>query len=130
MRKYIKYIVTVSIGLAMSAAIIFSGNILNLESKTEIMKLLTNSFFVPGILIFGFGLLILASNGGTFDMLVYGTKKFFDLFRKPEQRKITNTFYDYRKAKQETPLDFVYLVLIGLGFILVSVIFLILYYQV
>ena len=78
---------------------------------------------------FLFGILVVASNGGTFDMLVYGTKKFIDIFRKPQHRKITNTFYDYRKVKQENPGDFLYLILVGLGFILVSVVFLIIYYQ-
>ncbi len=129
MRKYLKYIITILVGLAMSIAII-SGSIAKAETTTEIMKILTNAFFVPGILILGFGLLIIASNGGTFDMLVYGTKKFFDMFRKPQYRKITDTFYDYRKAKQETPIEFMYMILIGLGFIIISVVFLILYYQV
>jgi hypothetical protein len=130
MKKYLKYIITTGIGILMCVGVILIGDISNQESISDVMKILTNAFFVPGILILGFGLLILASNGGTFDMLSYGTKKFFDLFRRPQYRKITDTFYDYRKAKQENPIDFMYMIFIGLGFLVISVVFLVLYYQV
>ena len=127
MKNIIKYIVTVTIGLVISSLIMFSNDIFNQESKTEAMKILTNSYFVPGVLILGFGLLVVASNGGTFDMLIYGTRKFFDLFRKPHNRRITETFYEYRKTKQESPMEFLFMIFVGLGFIVVSLIFLILY---
>ena len=130
MKKIWSYIINFVIGISISLAIMLSKNVFKQVSSSEVMHILCDSFFVPGILILGFGLLVVASNGGTFDMLIYGTKKFFDLFRKPQYRKITNTFYDYRRAKEEHPGEFLYLVLVGLGFIIVSLIFLIFYYQV
>ena len=129
MRTWMKYLITFTVGLAISALIIFPG-VFKQETESDVLKVIVNGFFVPGIFILGFGLLVLASNGGTFDMLIYGTKKFFDMFRKPQYRKINNTFYDYRKAKQEYPGEFLYLILTGLGFIIISLIFLIFYYQV
>ena len=130
MRGWLKYIITIGVGLIIAATIIFGGNVFNQESTSDVMKLLVNGFFVPGVLILGFGLLVVASNGGTFDMIVYGTKKFIDLFRKPQYRKITNTFYDYRRSKQEHPGASAHLVLVGIGFIVVSLILLIFYYKV
>ena len=129
MRNWLKYVITIGVGLVLAALIIFPG-VFKQESTSDVYKLLVNGFFVPGVLILGLGLLVVASNGGTFDMLVYGTKKFFDMFRKPHHRKITDTFYDYRRAKQEHPGAFGFLVLTGLGFIIVSLILLIFYYQV
>ena len=129
MRNWLKYVITICVGLVFAALIIFPS-VFNQETAADVYEVLVNAFFVPGVLIFGFGLLVLASNGGTFDMLVYGTKKFVDLFRKPQHRKITDTFYDYRKAKQEHPGEFGYMILTGLGFIIVSLILLVFYYQV
>ena len=129
MRSWLKYLITVGVGLVFAALIIFPG-VFKQESASDVYKLLVNGFFVPGVFILGIGLLVLASNGGTFDMLIYGTKKFFDMFRKPQYRKITDTFYDYRKAKQEHPGEFGYMILTGLGFIIVSLILLVFYYQV
>ena len=129
MRNWLKYLITVGVGLVFAALIIFPG-VFKQESTSDVYKLLVNGFFVPGVFILGIGLLVLASNGGTFDMLIYVTKKFFDMFRKPQYRKITDTFYDYRKAKQDHPGEFGFLVLTGLGFIIVSLILLIFYYQV
>ena len=129
MRNWLKYVITTCVGLVFAALIMFPS-VFKQETTSDVYKILVNAFFVPGILIFGFGLLVLASNGGTFDMLVYGTKKFADLFRKPHNRKITDTFYDYRRAKQEHPGEFGYMILTGLGFIIVSLILLVFYYQV
>ena len=129
MKNWLKYVITAAIGFAMAALIIFTGGVFNQPTKADTIELLVNGFFVPGVIILGFGLLVVASNGGTFDMLVFGTKKFFDLFRKPHNRRITDTFYDYRKAKQEHKGEFLYMILVGLGFIIVSLILLIFWYQ-
>ena len=129
MRNWLKYVITICVGLAIAALIIFPS-VFNQETASDVYKVLVNAFFVPGVLILGFGLLVVASNGGTFDMMVYGTKKFIDLFRKPQYRKITNTFYDYRRTKQEHPGAAAQLVLVGIGFIVVSLILLIFYYKV
>ena len=129
MKTLLKYGITTIIGLAFAALIIFGGDVLNQESTKDVIELVVNGFFVPGVVIFGIGLLVVASNGGTFDMLIYGTKKFIDLFRKPHNRRITDTFYDYRKAREEHKGEFLYLVLVGLGFIVISLIVLIFWYQ-
>ena len=94
------------------------------------MKILCDGFFVPGVVILGFGLLVVASNGGTFDMIVYGTKKFFDLFRRNAYKRVNETFYEYKKAKSDKKIEFLYMIITGLVFIAISIIFLVLYYNV
>ena len=76
-----------------------------------------------------FGLLVVSANGGTFDMLVFGTRQFFNLFRKKFNREEAQSFYEYRKAKSEHKNEFWYLVIIGLVYITLSAIFLIIYYN-
>ena len=88
----------------------------------------SNAFASPGILTICMGLLVVASNGGAFDMLAYGISSVFRLFRKdPIDRKYGN-FYEYRKAKQAKKRSFWYLVIVGAAFALISALLLIGYY--
>ncbi|MDD4212509.1 MAG: DUF3899 domain-containing protein [Bacilli bacterium] len=130
MKKTIRYLITSGVGCLIVLAIVLSKNIFGLDDAVEVYKVLTDAFFVAGVLITGFGLLVLASNGGTFDMLVYGVGRFFDLFRRDMMKVKHKTFYDYRVAKQDRKLGFGYLVIVGLAFLALSFLFLWLYYQV
>ena len=130
MKKYLKYIITSVIGLGVAAWVIFGKGILSKTELSEIYHILCDGFFVPGIILLGFGLLVIASNGGTFDMIVFGTRKFFDLFRRNPSTKLTSTFYEYRKAKSEVKLEFLFLIIPGLVLLIISMVFLILYYNV
>ena len=127
MKKYLEYIISSLIGLGLAAWVIFGKGILSKTELSDIYHILCDGFFVPGMLLLGFGLLIVASNGGTFDMLVYGTKKFFNLFRKNNQNRLAETFYDYKKAKSESKLEFLFLIIPGLVYLVISMIFLMLY---
>lgn len=125
-----KYIVTSIVGLVFAALIIFSKNIFGQTDSQTVFHILCDAFFVPGVCITCFGLLVFSSNEGTFDMLVYGTKKFFDLFKKDNSNEKHKTFYEYREAQRERKFSFAYLFYVGLAFIAVSMIFLILYYNI
>ena len=130
MKKYLNYIITFGIGLMVSLTIMLSKNVFKQASTSEVMHILCDSFFVPGVVLLGFGLLVVASNGGTFDMLIYGTKKFFNMFRKNPTKRLQETFYDYRTAKSENKMSFLHLIVVGLVFIAISIIFLLLWYEV
>lgn len=130
MKKYLGYIITFVIGLSVSFVIMLSKGVFSQDTSKEVMHILCDSFFVPGIVILGFGLLVVASNGGTFDMLVYGTKKFFSLFSKNPNKQLHETFYEYRVAKSENKGEFLHLIVVGLFFIVISIIFMILWYEI
>ena len=89
-----------------------------------------DAFCIPGALSIGFGLLVVASNGGTFDMLGYAAKTFFGLFRRnPLERKYGN-FYEYRKARREKKRSFWYMVIVGGAYLLVGIVLFVLSSQV
>ena len=126
MKKIKGYLITFGIGLILALLIVLFKDIFHAENAKKVFHILSDAFFVPGVLIAGFGLLVLASNGGTFDMLTYGIIRFFTFFKK-DLRVKHKTFYEYRTAQQENPRKFLYLVLTGLAFIVLSVIFLLIY---
>ena len=123
MKTIYKYLITGGIGLLIAFAVAVSKNIFFANELVDVIEILIDSFFVPGILLFCFGLLVLATNGGTFDMLTYGMARFISLFRKDHNDVKFKTFHEYTLAKHEENRPFGYLVIVGLIFIIISIIF-------
>lgn len=129
MKKYSKYFIALAVGLLIGGLVFYTKYTTSIETDKKVIASLIDASFVPGILMVCFGLLIVSVNGGTFDMLVYGTKQFFNMFRKKSHRREAQSFYEYRKAKSENKNEFWYLVIVGIFYLLISGIFLIIYYN-
>lgn len=129
MKKRRKYIITFGVGLLFVLLIVILKDIFKTNDPKTVFHILTDAFFSVGILILGFGLLIFASNGGTFDMLSYGFIKLIDVFRRDLSKVKYKTFYDYKVDKHESNKPFLYLVIVGIVFLLIAFIFLWFYYQ-
>lgn len=85
--------------------------------------------------IFGvlFWALLLVSKGGAFDMIVYGTKKFFfAIFKRDPLSGLPRTYseYVYEKRLKRGEDRFYYILFTGLFYLLLGVILLIISYQV
>jgi hypothetical protein len=94
MRLYQKYLITIGVAVVIGFLVALAEKIFFLRDTTEIIEALIDIFFVPGALIFGFGILVVATNGGTFDMLVYGIARFASLFKKEHNNVKFKTFLD------------------------------------
>ena len=130
MKKIIlRYSITFGVGLIIALVIMLSKSIFSQDNAKNVHHILTDAFFVPGVVICGYGLLVMASNGGTFDMLVYGVKRLFSLFQKDINKVKYKTFYDYRVAKQDEKKSFSHLVPVGIIFCGISFVFLMIYYN-
>lgn len=129
MKRFLKYGITSGVGLILVLIIISVKNIYGQTNVKDVMHILTDAFFVVGVVIFGYGLLVVATNGGTFDMMTYGITRFFSLFKRDVNKVKYRTFADYRIAKQDRKYSFLYLIIVGGIFIALSCIFLACYYQ-
>ena len=130
-KKILEYsITTVAAAIVIFIVLLIKGIFKEgLEAK-EIYLYLTDAFFAIGIIVAGFGLLVFAANSGAFDMLVYGIYRFFTLFKKKPHEVKYETFYDYHIAKAEKPkTDFLFMLIVGLVYIGISMIFLYNWYQ-
>ena len=128
-KKYLGSFITFLVGAAICLIILFSKNIFQETDPMKIYRTLTDAFFVPGIIIAGFGLLVLASNGGAFDMLSYGMMRFISLFKHDLNDIRFKTYSEYVSAKHETKHPYMYIVWVGLFYIALSLLFLYFYYQ-
>jgi len=129
MKKLKSYIITSVISLLCIFFIIWSKGIFNKTETKDVMLILTDAFFAVGAVVAGFGLLVVASNGGTFDMMVYGCSKFINKFRKDLSKEKHKSFYEYRLSKQEHKNSYGFLLIVGVSLILISMIFLYGYYE-
>ena len=119
MKKIFKYLITLLVGFALAAWVAISKGIFA-ETRPEIIfAILSDAFFVPGVLLFGVGGLIFVSNEGIFDGLTYGLVSFIDIFRKDKQNKY-RTFFDYKQSKGERDTSFGFMLICGISFIAAS----------
>ena len=121
-----KYLITLFVGFAAAFGIAYSKDILAQTDLKTIFHILTDSFCVPAVMIMGIGSLVFVSNEGGFDALSYGLTSFFDLFRKEKKNKF-RTFYDYKESRAEKSMPFAFMLISGLVFVALTVIFLLLY---
>ena len=122
----IKYIVSFVIGALLAFIIMWTRGIFSEHRTVQIMAILSDGFFVSGVVLASIGLIIFAGNGGVFDMLSFSMILFVSLFRKNLQRKYKD-FYEYREAKKGKKRSLAFLLISGLFYILVAGIFLIIY---
>lgn len=99
------------------------------KTGQSLMGDLCDAFFVPGVITAGLGALVFATNGGAFDMLAFGVKKLFDLFKRDMTKVKYRTFYDYRQAQKEKKRSFASLLIVGSAFVVIATVFLIVYLQ-
>lgn len=119
MKTLKRYLITLGVGFLAVFLIAVLRDIFSKVEPVEIYHILVDAFFSVGVLMFCGGLLVFSSNEGTFDMLVYGTSSFFDLFRKKSKKKYA-TFYDYRESRAGKKLKFGYIVISGLVLLAIS----------
>lgn len=129
-KKILPYLITAVLGIAITVIIICVNHIWERESAQGVMQILSDAFLIPGVIIGGVGLLVFASNGGAYDMLGYAMLMFFNLFRRDVNKRKYKDFYEYRQSKKDRKHGFAFMLIVGVVFIAVAVVFLILYYNV
>ena len=129
-KKILQYSITFGVCAIISFIVLVIRGVFSTRDTKELMRYFTDTFFAVGVLCACFGLLIMVSNGGAFEMLVYGVSRFFSLFKKNPNKVKYVTFYDYHvaRAEKEKP-QFLYFIIVGAIYVGISLIFLYQWYQ-
>ena len=77
--KLIRYGISSLICIIIAFCVLLGKDIFHQDDPKAIYHILTDAFFVPGVVMAGFGLLVFSTNEGTFDMLTYGVRRLFIL---------------------------------------------------
>lgn len=129
-KKILEYSISTAVCSILTFVLIWTKGTFTCESPKLMYKYLVDSFFTVGVVAIGFGLLVVVSNWGAFDFIIYGVYRFVTLFKKNHKDVKYQTYYDYHIARAEKEkAEFVYLVIVGAVFIAASLILLYFWYQ-
>lgn len=129
MKRILSYLITAVLGAISSVLILWNAGTFSQTNAVKIYGDLSDAFFVPGVIIAGLGLLVVASNGGVFRMLQFSVIKLVDLLRRDLTKVKYRTFYDYTQAKKDKKGDYWFMLIVGTVFIVIAVVFFVIYMQ-
>ena len=109
----------------MAYLIADSKNVFNETRLHFVYQLLSDSFFVPGVVITGFGLLVYVSNEGAFDGMKYAVMSFINMFKSRPEKKY-NSFYEYKERRKTRKVNPGFILYSGLTVLSFAVVFYIL----
>ncbi len=130
--KLLKYLVATGIGLVAAFAIACWRGVLELTELSKILSAISDGFFVMGVVYLGFGLMLLIVNEGILDIIGFGFKSLIYLFTPRRLDRDSGGYYEYRMKKKEERAQkrvSAHIAWIGAAFILVSVILVVVYYN-
>ena len=132
-KSLIPMLITLVFSIIATIIVLTIRKYLTLIDYFEKMAALSDAFFVPGVILVGFGILAIVANDGFFDIFSYGMIKLISTMRIHRRKDPDGPadFFEYRMAKhsQKKPLP-VYLFIIGGIDLALAVVFLILYQSV
>ena len=128
-RRWLPYVIAVAVltVITLVCAIPFNGY--SGGDAKPLVGAWSSAFTVPGIICLGVGLLIWCTNEGAFDMLSYGVKSLFRLFKKDVKDRKYGGYYEYQQARKNKKKPFLYMVVVGGAYLLVGIILTIIYSQ-
>ncbi len=125
-----KYVIASVVALILAMLIMYWQGIFEAETTQQIMQAISDGFFIVGFMYFGFGLLFVAAHAGTLDIISYGFRSVIWLFTPFRKTRDEGGYYEYKMKKKEKRKAVPYfLIWIGIALILISVVFLVLYYN-
>lgn len=131
MKRVWKYVTAAGIGGIIFLVAAISRGAFGFAETKEVVRVLSDSAFLSGVLLTGAGLLLFCADGGLFDMFAYGAVLLVCTFKRNVRDRKYRDFYEYREAKKENRKGgFGFLLLTGIFFLALATIFLALYYRI
>lgn len=126
--EIVKYATALATALVIAAAVFYLRGGFSEPNQNEVIKYLSDAFFVPAVLYVGFGLLCVAAGEGVLDIIGYGFQSLLYLFTPARKDRAVGGYYEYkvRKKEKRKPVP-VHVLHIGILLLLPALIFSVLY---
>lgn len=126
-----KYASAIIVGGLLSSYVMVVNDYNNVTDEAEKMRLLADCFTVPGMVLIMLAALCWLSSKGALDGISYAVVGLFRRLLPGAQSKEPEKYYDYVVRKQENrKKGFEFLAVVGAGFLLIAIIFIVKFYQV
>ncbi len=126
-KKWIPWLIELGLSLLVFLAVALSRGAFNAPTPADAYRGLCDAFFVPGVLLFCFGILAFCANGGAYDIFSYGVKSLKVLFT-PFGKGRHQKYYEYKlekEYKRQKPKP--YTLIMGLCFLAAATVCLLLF---
>lgn len=128
--KFFEYAVTFLAGAIIALIYFWIFNLFTTTGAKSIYSKLSDGFLFSGVFIFGAGLLVLASNEGTFNFLNFTVQRIFSKFVH-SMKVATMTYSEFVLSKNnKKKIKISFLLIVGAFYLLLSLLFLFLYYSI
>ena len=127
----IKYLVSLVVGALFVVMVLFIENYFSTTETIERYKILSDAFTFAGVLLILFAALVFISSKGGFDGIGYSLSRLVKMLI-PFANRSDETYAQYKERKRAKGITKGYscVFLSGLAYFAVSIVFLILYYNV
>lgn len=124
-KMIIRYSVVFLIGLLMFFMYIRSRGLFSVRDKLQLYMILSDGFVIPGFIILGIGCMLIVANAGVFDMASYTMGKIKSILRSRYDDSVNypKTYFDYKLKYSGRKVQSLPCVLVGILFVLLSMIF-------
>ena len=123
-KPLLAYGITIGIGLLLVLAFLLSRGFFKESLPLERIRMLSDGFFIVGIMTACIGGLLFVSQNGAFDAISYSVRTFWWFTQIRRHTKKHETYREYRERLNDKPkAPFLFLVFCGLGFLAVAGIF-------
>lgn len=127
----LRFIVALLIGGGICLAIIFIKGVLSAESPRQVMKILSDGFFVSGAVLFLSGAMLWIIGQGVFSGMGYAFSRIFTALHDKKYRdEHKESFEEYGERKSQKKPRFAYLLISGTCYLLPAIVFTALFYAV
>ena len=116
MKTVYRYLITAGVGLLIVLLVVLMKNGFEEQDVEIAMQIWCDAFFVSGVFLTCGGLIVVASNGGVFDMLGYAVSLLWYTFKSSKVERKYKTFYDYREARKDRKRSVSFVLVVGLAF--------------
>lgn len=120
------YLINMAVGLVMGIVTF----LVNSQDSDILIRRLCDSFFVPGVMLLGYGGLVFCRNKGTFDVMTYGVKSVFHTHVPGAsignaREETFREYQDRKTAKRKSPAGSLWA---GLTYLVLAIAALVLFY--
>ena len=131
LKAALRYIIAALVGAGIVLAVVFAKGILQTDSTTVKIKILSDAFLAAGLVLALSGAFVWIVRQGTFSGLGYAFNRLFVALHDKQYRdehKESYLEYGERKAAKKPP--FLFLIITGAAYLIPAIVFVILFYVV
>ena len=131
LKEYKEYAITTAIAFGVGVLIALSRGVFQEDEIDMVITIISDAFFIPGVLLICVGLIVYASNEGLFLSISYGFKTIGrTITAKKDEKLMDEKYHEYYARQIQKKSKCKHFLIIGAVFVVISLLFVAIYFAV